>query len=53
MTPYMMDIIAKCFHEWVVWHYTSSIIDSTMLTIVICIFLTIIYKLISKAVDKS
>ena len=52
MTPYMMDIIAKCFHEWLVWHYTSSIIGSIMPAIVICVFLIIIYKLASKAIGK-
>ena len=53
MTPYMIDIIAKCFHEWVVWHYTSSVIGPIMGAVVICIFLTIIYKLASKVIDKN
>lgn len=52
MTPYMIDTIAKCFHEWVVWHYTSSIIGSIMPVIPICIFLIIICKLASKAMNK-
>lgn len=52
MTPYMIDIIAKCFHEWVVWHYISSIIGPIMPAIVACIFIIIIYKLASKAMDK-
>ena len=53
MTPYMIDIIAKCFHEWLIWHYTSSVIGPIMQTIVICIFLAIIYKLASKAMDNA
>lgn len=25
MTQYMIDTIAKCFHEWLIWHYMTTI----------------------------
>ena len=53
MTPYMIDMIVKCFHEWLMWHYTSSIIGSIMPATVVGIFFIIIYKLASKSMDKS
>ena len=52
MTPYMMDIIVKCFHEWLIWHYTSSIISSIMPAALMGTFLILIYKLASKTMDK-
>ena len=48
----MIDTIAKCFHEWVIWHYTSSIIGTIVPAIEICVFLVIIYNLARKAQDK-
>ena len=48
MTPYMIDIIAKCFHEWLMWHYMTTVFRDIGAMIIIAAIIYMVAQFLKK-----